>query len=54
MNDNVHNLLIYIPTTNCTSNRREAFLFVFNSFACTCRNVVGHADAHQRRGGMVL
>ena len=35
----IHNSLIFILPTNCTSNRREDFLFVFNSFACTCRKI---------------
>ena len=35
---NAHNSLIS-TSTDCTSNRRESFLFVFNSFASLCRNV---------------
>ena len=40
---NAHNSLISTPT-NCTSNRREPFLFVFNSFASLCRNVAAGRD----------
>ena len=41
MNTNIHNTLIFTPPhTNCTSNRREVFLFVFNSFASLCHKVV--------------
>lgn len=38
-----HNLLIPTPT-NCTSNRRESFLFVFNSFATLCRKLAAGRD----------
>ena len=40
---NAHNLLISTPT-NCTGNRREAFLFVFNSFASLCRKSAAGRD----------
>jgi len=42
MNANVCNSLI--PPTKCISNRREAFLFVFNSSASLCRNVAAERD----------
>lgn len=41
---NAHNSLILPLPTNCTGNRREAFLFVFNSFASLCRNVAAGWD----------
>ena len=44
MNTNVCNSLILTTTTNCTGNRREPFLFVFNSFASLCRNVAVGRD----------
>ena len=37
MASNAHNSLIITIPTNCTGSRREAFLFVFNSFASLCR-----------------
>lgn len=43
MDSHSHNSLISTPT-NCTGNRREVFLFVFNSFACTCRNAAAGWD----------
>lgn len=39
MLNNAHNSLIVTLSANCTGNRRESFLFVFNSFACTCRKI---------------
>ena len=41
---NAHNLLISTPPTNCTGNRREPFLFVFNSVASLCRKVAAGWD----------
>ena len=43
MDSHSHNSLISTPT-NCTSNRREAFLFVFNSFASLCRKLAAGRD----------
>ena len=43
MDSHSHNSLIS-PPTNCTGNRREDFLFVFNSFASLCRKVVAGRD----------
>ena len=37
MDSHSHNSLILPHPTNCTGNRREDFLFVFNSFATLCR-----------------
>ena len=46
MNADVHNSLIFTPPlhTDCTSNHREAFLFVFNSFASLCRKFAAGRD----------
>ena len=44
MNANVCNSLILPLPTNCTGNRRESFLFVFNSFATLCRKVAAGWD----------
>ena len=38
MDYNSDNTLIFTPA-GCVSNCREAFLFVFNLFACTCRKI---------------
>ena len=56
MLNNAHNSLIVPPPTKCTGNRREAFLFVFNSFACTCRNVAAGRDVtiHLKTNKMTL
>jgi len=43
MDSHSHNSLISTPT-NCTSNCREAFRFVFNSVASLCRNVAARWD----------
>lgn len=43
MNTNIHNSLIFTPT-DCTSNRREAFRFVFNSIASLCRKRAAGRD----------
>lgn len=43
MPNNAHNSLISTPT-NCTGNRREPFLFVFNSFASICRKLAAGRD----------
>ena len=42
----VHNSLILPPPTNCTGNRREAFLFVFNP-SSTLNFFWGHFSANQ-------
>jgi len=44
MDSHSHNSLIFTPPTNCTSNRRETFLFVFNSSASLCRNLAAGRD----------
>lgn len=44
MNANVCNSLILPLPTNCTSNRREDFLFVFNSFVSLCRKLAAGRD----------
>lgn len=46
----VCNSLISTPT-NCTGNRREPFLFVFNSFASLCRKLVA---VFVWRGGNII
>ena len=38
------NSLILFPPTNCTNNRRESFLFVFNSFVSLCRKFAAGWD----------
>ena len=43
MASNAHNSLISTPTI-CTGSRREAFLFVFNSFASLCRKLAAGWD----------
>jgi len=43
MDSHSHNSLISTPT-DCTNNRREAFLFVFNSFATHCRKLAAGWD----------
>ena len=43
MDYNSDNTLIFTPA-GCVSNCREAFLFVFNSSACTCRNAAAGRD----------
>ena len=40
---NAHNSLISTPT-NCTGNRWESFLFVFNSLASLCRKRAAGRD----------
>ncbi len=44
LRNDFHNSLIFTPPTNCTDNRRESFLFVFNSFASLCRKVAVGRD----------
>lgn len=43
MDYNSDNTLI-LPPAGCVSNRREAFLFVFNSFASLCRKFAAGWD----------
>ena len=44
MLNNAHNSLIVTLSANCTGNRRESFLFVFNSIASLCRKSVAGQD----------
>jgi len=44
MDSHSHNSLILPLPTNCTGNRREDFLFVFNSFASLCRKLAAGWD----------
>ena len=44
MDSHSHNSLILPPPTNCTGNRRESFLFVFNSIASLCRKFAAGRD----------
>ena len=44
MASNAHNSLIVTSPMNCTGSRREAFLFVFNSFASLCRKLAAGWD----------
>ena len=44
MQNNAHNSLISTSPTNCTDNRRESFLFVFNSIASLCHKLAAGRD----------
>jgi len=41
---NIHNSLILPLPADCKSNRREDFLFVFNSIASLCRKFAAGQD----------